>query len=99
MASHYFRLDKSVILERIPNGCFLFGGEVRGRSAMSRGEIVALANFQTTLLFGLGNGKAGDLDSMMLQNIGLDFGICGGNLCGDGVQFFGVNLQLDVGVC
>ena len=66
---------------------------------MSRGEIVALANFQTALLLGLGNGKAGDLDTVMLQNIGLDFGICGGNLCGDGVQFFGVNLQLDMGVC
>ena len=66
---------------------------------MSREQIVALTNLQAAFLFGLGNGKAGDLHAMMLQNIGLDFGICGGNLCGDGVQFFGVNLQLDVGVC
>ena len=66
---------------------------------VSQGDNLALANFQTALLLGLGNGKAGDLHAMMLQNIGLDFGICGGNLCGDGVQFFGVNLQLDVGVC
>ena len=79
-------LDKSVILERIPNGCFLFGGEVRGRSAMSRGEVVALANFQTALSLSLGNGKAGDLYAVMLHNIGLDFGICGRDLCGDGLN-------------
>ena len=66
---------------------------------MSRGEVVALADLQTALLLGLGNGKAGNLDSMMLQNIGLNFGICGRHLCGDGVQFFGVNLLFDVGVC
>ena len=66
---------------------------------MSRGEVVALPNFQTTLLLGLGNGKAGNLHAVMLQNISLDFGICGRNLCCNGVQFFGVNLQFDVGVC
>lgn len=65
---------------------------------MSRGEIVALANLQTALLLGLGNGKAGDLDTVMLHNIGLDFGICGRDLCGNGVQFFRVNLLLDMGV-
>ena len=56
---------------------------------MSRGEIVALANFQTAFLLSLGNGKAGDLHAVMLQNISLDFGICGGDLCCDGVPFFG----------
>ena len=56
---------------------------------MSRGEIVALANFQAAFLFGLGNGKAGDLQAVMLQNISLDFGICGRYLCCDGVRFFG----------
>ena len=66
---------------------------------MTRGEVVALANFQTAFLLSLGNGKAGDLHAVMLHNIGLDFGICGRDFCGDGVQFFGVNLLLDMGVC
>ena len=47
---------------------------------MSRGEVVALADLQTALLLGLGNGKAG-------------------NLCRNGVQLFGVNLQFNMGVC
>ena len=66
---------------------------------MSRGEVVALANLQTALLLSLGNSKAGDLYAVMLHNIGFNFGICGRYLCGDGVQFFGVNLQFDMGVC
>ena len=35
---------------------------------MSRGEVVALTNFQSTLLLDLGNGKAEDLYAVMVSS-------------------------------
>ncbi len=62
------------MLQRFPDGFFLFQGYLRLRSTTGFGEVVALAHIQAAFALDLGDIQAGHFQSVVVDDIRLDFG-------------------------